>query len=107
MTSETQHLHRNYRQCLQIAIPNISKYLVNGHKSTQQAIQTLFQSVQLNINNPNFLIMQGRITKVRSLILNAGFLHLFMGLGVPRLWHQERGITTTDRTVLTLSLNRS
>ncbi len=52
--------------CSQIAIPNLSKYLVNGHKSTQQAIQTLFQSVQLNINNPNFLIMQGRITKVRS-----------------------------------------
>ena len=38
---------------------------MNGHKSTQQNIQTLFQSVQLNINNPNFLIMQGRITKVR------------------------------------------
>ncbi|KAM5541582.1 hypothetical protein V8D89_004772 [Ganoderma adspersum] len=51
----------------QIAIPNLSKYLVNGHKSTQQAIQTLFQSVQLNINNPNFLIMQGRITKVLNM----------------------------------------
>ena len=50
----------------QIAIPNVSKYLLNGHKSTQQAIQTLYQSVQLNINNPNFLIMQGRITKVRA-----------------------------------------
>ncbi|TBU44815.1 condensin complex subunit SMC2 [Dichomitus squalens] len=51
----------------QIAIPNLSKYLVNGHKSTQQNIQTLFQSVQLNINNPNFLIMQGRITKVLNM----------------------------------------
>ncbi|KAI8976364.1 condensin complex subunit SMC2 [Trametes punicea] len=51
----------------QIAIPNISKYLLNGHKSTQQAVQTLFQSVQLNINNPNFLIMQGRITKVLNM----------------------------------------
>ncbi|KAI0631723.1 condensin complex subunit SMC2 [Trametes polyzona] len=51
----------------QIAIPNLSKYLLNGHKSTQQAIQTLFQSVQLNINNPNFLIMQGRITKVLNM----------------------------------------
>jgi len=27
----------------------------------------LFQSVQLNINNPNFLIMQGRITKVLNM----------------------------------------
>ncbi|KAF9220656.1 condensin complex subunit SMC2 [Gyrodon lividus] len=51
----------------QIALPNISKYLLNGHKSTQQAVQTLFQGVQLNINNPNFLIMQGRITKVLNM----------------------------------------
>ncbi|KAI0075030.1 hypothetical protein K474DRAFT_1461296 [Panus rudis PR-1116 ss-1] len=51
----------------QIALPNISKYLLNGHKSTQHTIQTLFQSVQLNINNPNFLIMQGRITKVLNM----------------------------------------
>ena len=51
----------------QIALPNLSKYLLNGHKSQQQAIQTLFQSVQLNINNPNFVIMQGRITKVLNM----------------------------------------
>ncbi|CCM00223.1 uncharacterized protein FIBRA_02251 [Fibroporia radiculosa] len=51
----------------QIALPNISKYLLNGHKSQQHTIQTLFQSVQLNINNPNFLIMQGRITKVLNM----------------------------------------
>ncbi|KII90449.1 hypothetical protein PLICRDRAFT_157597 [Plicaturopsis crispa FD-325 SS-3] len=51
----------------QIALPNISKYLLNGHKSQQATIQTLFQSVQLNINNPNFLIMQGRITKVLNM----------------------------------------
>jgi structural maintenance of chromosome 2 len=46
---------------------NISKYLLNGHKSTLQALQNLFQSVQLNINNPNFLIMQGKITKVLNM----------------------------------------
>ncbi|KAF8837161.1 condensin complex subunit SMC2 [Paxillus ammoniavirescens] len=51
----------------QIALPNISKYLLNGHKATQQTVQTLFQGVQLNINNPNFLIMQGRITKVLNM----------------------------------------
>ena len=51
----------------QIAVGNISKYLLNGHKSTLQAVQTLFQSVQLNINNPNFLIMQGKITKVLNM----------------------------------------
>jgi len=32
-------------------------------------IQVLFQSVQLNINNPNFLIMQARITKAMKLTL--------------------------------------
>lgn len=29
-------------------------------------VQNLFHSVQLNVNNPHFLIMQGRITKVRA-----------------------------------------
>jgi structural maintenance of chromosome 2 len=27
-------------------------------------VADLFQSVQLNVNNPHFLIMQGRVTKV-------------------------------------------
>lgn len=53
----------------QIALPNVTKYLLNGHKAQQQAIHTLFQAVQLNINNPNFLIMQGKITKVRATII--------------------------------------
>lgn len=51
----------------QISLPNVTKYLLNGHKAQQQQVQTLFQSVQLNINNPNFLIMQGRITKVLNM----------------------------------------
>jgi structural maintenance of chromosome 2 len=41
--------------------------LINGHRAQQQTVQNLFQSVQLNINNPNFLIMQGRITKVLNM----------------------------------------
>lgn len=51
----------------QISLGNVNKYLLNGHRSQQQAIQMLFQSVQLNINNPHFLIMQGRITKVLNM----------------------------------------
>ncbi|KAF8501209.1 condensin complex subunit SMC2 [Gautieria morchelliformis] len=51
----------------QIALPNVSKYLLNGHKSQMHTIQTMFQGVQLNINNPNFVIMQGRITKVLNM----------------------------------------
>ncbi|KAF8803977.1 condensin complex subunit SMC2 [Phlegmacium glaucopus] len=60
----------NFRQITvtrQIALPNVSKYLLNGHKALQANIQTLFQGVQLNINNPNFVIMQGRITKVLNM----------------------------------------
>ena len=44
-----------------------SKYLINGHRAQQHTVQNLFQSVGLNINNPNFLIMQGRITKVLNM----------------------------------------
>ena len=32
-----------------------------------QRVQNLFHSVQLNVNNPHFLIMQGRITKVLNM----------------------------------------
>jgi structural maintenance of chromosome 2 len=41
--------------------------MINGHVAQNQAIANLFQSVQLNINNPHFLIMQGRITKVLNM----------------------------------------
>lgn len=30
-------------------------------------VADMFQSVQLNVNNPHFLIMQGRVTKVGDL----------------------------------------
>ncbi|EPY53816.1 condensin complex subunit Cut14 [Schizosaccharomyces cryophilus OY26] len=51
----------------QVIMGGTSKYLINGHRALQQNVQNLFQSVQLNINNPNFLIMQGRITKVLNM----------------------------------------
>lgn len=51
----------------QITLGGTSKYLINGHRAQQQAVLQLFQSVQLNINNPNFLIMQGKITKVLNM----------------------------------------
>lgn len=52
---------------LQVLLGGRNKYLVNGHSAQQQAVQNMFQSVQLNINNPHFLIMQGRITKVLNM----------------------------------------
>lgn len=51
----------------QIILGGTSKYLINGHRAQQQTVLHLFQSVQLNINNPNFLIMQGKITKVLNM----------------------------------------
>ncbi|KAH9364372.1 hypothetical protein HPB48_000335 [Haemaphysalis longicornis] len=44
-----------------------NKYLINGVTATSNRVQDLFGSVQLNVNNPHFLIMQGRITKVLNM----------------------------------------
>ena len=51
----------------QIVMGGTSKYLINGHRAQQATVQNLFQSVGLNINNPNFIIMQGRVTKVLNM----------------------------------------
>jgi structural maintenance of chromosome 2 len=44
----------------QIIIGGRNKYLINGHAVQAAAIVNLFHSVQLNVNNPHFLIMQVR-----------------------------------------------
>ena len=41
-----------------------SKYILNGYSSTQAKVRDLFLSVQLNINNPHFLVMQGKVRQV-------------------------------------------
>jgi len=51
----------------QIVIGSRNKYLINGHTAQLSRVQNLFHSVQLNVNNPHFLIMQGRITKVLNM----------------------------------------
>jgi structural maintenance of chromosome 2 len=62
-----------YEQCLevtvtrQVLIGGKSKYLINGKNAPAGQVQNLFHSVQLNVNNPHFLIMQGRITKVLNM----------------------------------------
>jgi structural maintenance of chromosome 2 len=48
----------------QVVIGGRNKYLINGHNAQLARVHNLFHSVQLNVNNPHFLIMQGRITKV-------------------------------------------
>ena len=49
----------------QVVIGGKNKYLINGSNVQNNRVQDFFRSVQLNVNNPHFLIMQGRITKVR------------------------------------------
>lgn len=44
-----------------------SKYFLNGHNESTSKIKNLFKSVQLNIDNPHFLVAQGRITKIYNL----------------------------------------
>lgn len=51
----------------QIVVGGKNKYFINGKTVQNKKVQDLFCSVQLNVNNPNFLIMQGRITKVLNM----------------------------------------
>lgn len=51
----------------QVVIGGRNKYLINGTTAQTNRVQNLFHSVQLNVNNPHFLIMQGRITKVLNM----------------------------------------
>ncbi|BFY99283.1 hypothetical protein BsWGS_02323 [Bradybaena similaris] len=51
----------------QVVIGGRNKYLINGSNANNMRVQDLFRSVQLNVNNPHFLIMQGRITKVLNM----------------------------------------
>ncbi|KAG2388143.1 hypothetical protein C9374_000993 [Naegleria lovaniensis] len=51
----------------QIMIGGKNKYMINGRNAQLSRVQNLFHSVQLNVNNPHFLIMQGRITKVLNM----------------------------------------
>lgn len=48
----------------QIVIGGRNRYLINGVNAQQKRVENFFHSVGLNVNNPHFLIMQGRITKV-------------------------------------------
>ncbi|XP_021236824.1 structural maintenance of chromosomes protein 2 isoform X2 [Numida meleagris] len=51
----------------QVIVGGRNKYLINGVNASNNRVQDLFCSVGLNVNNPHFLIMQGRITKVLNM----------------------------------------
>jgi len=47
-----------------VVIGGKNKYSINGTPVQANKISNMFMSVQLNVNNPHFLIMQGRIDGV-------------------------------------------
>ncbi|KAA8901772.1 chromosomes protein 2 structural maintenance [Sphaerosporella brunnea] len=73
----------------QIVLGGTSKYLINGSRAQQGVVQNLFHSVGLNINNPNFLIMQGRITKVLNMKATE-FLSLIEEAAGTRMFEDRR-----------------
>ncbi|CAG9864049.1 unnamed protein product [Phyllotreta striolata] len=62
--------YEDYREITvtrQLIMGGKNNYLLNGIKVQNKKIHDLFCSVQLNVNNPHFLIMQGKITKVLNM----------------------------------------
>ncbi|KAF3422211.1 hypothetical protein E2986_06985 [Frieseomelitta varia] len=59
--------HEEITVTRQVVIGGKNKYLINGTNVQNKRVQDMFCSVQLNVNNPHFLIMQGRITKVLNM----------------------------------------
>ena len=53
----------------QINIGGKNKYLINGVNVQNNKVSDFFQSIGLNINNPHFLIMQGKSRISRSVVL--------------------------------------
>lgn len=51
----------------QVEMGGKNKYFINGVTVQNKKVHELFCSVQLNVNNPHFLIMQGRVTKVLNM----------------------------------------
>ncbi|XP_045777071.1 structural maintenance of chromosomes protein 2 [Maniola jurtina] len=59
--------HEEITVTRQVVMGGKNKYLINGINVQNKRVSDLFCSVQLNVNNPHFLIMQGRITKVLNM----------------------------------------
>ncbi|EDW01402.1 structural maintenance of chromosomes protein 2 [Drosophila grimshawi] len=51
----------------QVVVGGKNKFLINGKLVQNKKVQDFFCSMQLNVNNPNFLIMQGKIQQVLNM----------------------------------------
>ncbi|KAK5965475.1 hypothetical protein GCK32_004386 [Trichostrongylus colubriformis] len=71
--TDKKHGPIGYHQCdeivirRQIIVNGRNSYTINGSTATNAKVSDFFRSVGLNVNNPHFLIMQGRITKVLNM----------------------------------------
>ncbi|KAI6185372.1 Structural maintenance of chromosomes protein [Aphelenchoides besseyi] len=51
----------------QLILNGKETYHINGIQASKKKVADLFNSCALNVNNPHFLIMQGRVTKVLNM----------------------------------------
>ncbi|XP_001360588.3 structural maintenance of chromosomes protein 2 [Drosophila pseudoobscura] len=51
----------------QVVVGGKNKFMINGKIVQNKKVQDFFCSIQLNVNNPNFLIMQGKIQQVLNM----------------------------------------
>ncbi|KAH8279499.1 hypothetical protein KR026_011688 [Drosophila bipectinata] len=64
---------QGYEKCREISVTRQvivggkNKFLINGKLVPNKKVQDFFCSIQLNVNNPNFLIMQGKIQQVLNM----------------------------------------
>ena len=81
----------------QVVIGGKNKYLINGSNVQNNRVQDFFRSVQLNVNNPHFLIMQGRITKVNFTVWNSETWYSNIDVPSAGLEHEASGNSRNDR----------
>jgi structural maintenance of chromosome 2 len=73
-----------YEQCpevtvtRQVLLGGKSKYLINGRNAPAGQVTNLFHSVQLNVNNPHFLIMQGTMRFCAVCVLDQSIRSVFL-----------------------------
>lgn len=70
----------------QVVVGGKNKYLINGKNVPNKKVTDLFCSVQLNVNNPSFLIMQGRITKVLNMKPHEVSYRILSNCGFTVIW---------------------
>lgn len=91
-----------YEQCSEVTVTRQvllggkSKYLINGRNAPAGQVQNLFHSVQLNVNNPHFLIMQGTN--------NSRFFHTYCVISVIKISFIRLSFFFTGRITKVLNM---